>query len=269
MISLPLTFAMRQDARYWLLHFFFLKQDARYWRLHFFVNKQDVRYWLLHLFLVSAVNLLCGGLATVQAKAALKAIVLPQTVTRSVIVENSEWQGAGVELEHLHSPTKLEATLEQLAMLLPDLTPVWSEQGVVRAHWSNDKASYVLFLWATEIQGTEGLLSGLALDQPNDLIQKTLAAHFTALDWLPSQAVQLFRFVDRSNGHPIVLTSLAVPMLASRLIDHLITYAQQNGWLRLHDELTFFRDTKRLSFQVNSNHGNTTVVVYETSRDAP
>jgi len=255
MISLLLTFAMRQDARYW--------------RLHFFVNKQDMRYWLLHLFLVGAANVLCAGFVPVQAKVALKTIVLPQGVARSVVVQNSEWQGAGVELEHLHSHTNLEATLEQLAMLLPDLTPVWFEQDVVRAHWSNDKASYVLFLWATETQGTEGLLSGLALDQPNDLVQKTLSARFTALDWLPSQAVQLFRLVDRSNGYPISLSSFAVPMVASRLIDRLSTYAQRNGWLRLHDELTFFRDTKRLSFQVNANHGNTTVVVYETTRNAP
>lgn len=268
-MSLPLTFALKQDALYWLLHLFFIKPDARYWRLHFLSIKQNVRYWLLHLFLASALNLLCAGLAPVQAKAALRAIVLPQGVTRSVVVEKSKWQGAGVELEQLHSHTSLEATLEQLAMLLPDLTPVWSEQDVVRAHWSNDKASYVLFLWATETQGTEGLLSGLALDQPNDLIQKTSSAHFTALDWFPSQAVQLFRFVDRSTGYPIVLSSFAVPMVASRLIDRLSTYAQRNGWLRLHDELTFFRDTKRLSFQVNATYGNTTVVVYETARDAP
>lgn len=235
----------------------------------FFAFRRDARKWLRHMCLMSAVNLLCACWAPAQAKDALKAIVLPQTVARSVMIENSDWQGAGVELEHLRSHTTLEATLEQLAMLLPALTPVWSEQGVARAHWSNDQTSYALFLWATEAQGTEGLLSSLGLRQADGLVPKTLPAHFMASNWLPSQAVPLFHFVDRSNGHPIALSSFLVPMVASRLIAHLNTYGQRNGWLQLHDELTFLRDAKRLSFRVNPEQGNTMVVVYQTSRDAP
>jgi hypothetical protein len=84
-------------------------------------------------------------------------------------------------------------------------------------------------------------------------------------------------------------------MLPWQLIDHLKSYGERNGWLllkgdlkvirdakrppedlvrvrdvkRLHEDLTFVRDAKRLSFLVNANNGNTTVVVFETSRDAP
>ena len=224
--------------------------------------------------LVRLLSLLCACVSQVHASVALQSIVLPQAMTRSVIVEKSHWQGAGVELEHLLSEATLEATLEQLATLLPALTPVWSEQGVTRAHWSTDQASYALFLWATETQGTEGLLSGLTLRQPHGLVPNTpvantSSAHVNALAWLPGEAAQLFRFVDNTNGSSIVLTSFSVPLISSRVIDHVSRYGQRHGWLRLSDALTFVRDTKRLSFLLHPAQGSTTVLVYETSRDAP
>jgi len=37
----------------------------------------------------------------------------------------------------------------------------------------------------------------------------------------------------------------------------------------LSEDLTFIRDAKRLSFLVSANEGNTTVLIFETSRDAP
>ena len=90
-----------------------------------------------------------------------------------------------------------------------------------------------------------------------------------ALDWLPKQAQQLFRLIDDSGTQPIVLSSFTVATTSSQLADHLKAYGQRNGWVRLPDELTFFRKTRRLSFQVMIDQGETTVLVYETSRDAP
>jgi hypothetical protein len=84
-------------------------------------------------------------------------------------------------------------------------------------------------------------------------------------------------------------------MLSWQLIDHLKSYGARNGWLhlqgdlqvvrdakqapkdlahvhdvrRLSEDLTFIRDAKRLSFLVSANDGNTTVLVFETSRDTP
>lgn len=246
------------------------------------VATHESRAFVRTLCLAVVVSVLCACLSSAQAKLALQAIELPQSVVRSVIVDQSEWQGIEVELEHLQSNTTLEATLEQLAMLLPERTPVWSEKNVVRAHWSTAEASYSLFLWATENKGTEGLFSGLALRSPERLGHKpspeqlvhntssnTSPALNTTLNWLPKRATQLFRFVDVSSGQPITLSSYTVPMVSSLLIQHLKTYAQRNGWLGLADELTFFRDAKRLSVQVTSEQGNTTVFFYETSRDAP
>ena len=221
------------------------------------------------LCLVSVVSLLSACLAPAQASVLLKSIALPQAVTRSVIVDHSEWQGVDVELEHLHSPATLEVTLEQLARFLPELTPVWTEQGVAQAHWTSDEASYALFLWATQTQTTEGLLSGLMFGQPQSLVRNTVPMQRAALDWLPKQAQQLFRLIDDSGTQPIVLSSFTVATTSSQLADHLKAYGQRNGWVRLPDELTFFRKTRRLSFQVMIDQGETTVLVYETSRDAP
>jgi hypothetical protein len=190
-------------------------------------------------------------------------------VTRSVIVDHSEWQGVEVELEHLHSPATLEVTLEQLARFLPELTPVWSEQGVAQAHWTSDEASFALFLWATHTQTTEGLLSGLGLSQPQSLVRNSVPVQFAAMAWLPKQAQQLFRLIDNSGTQAIALSSFTVTTTSSQLVDHLKAYGQRNGWVRLPDELTFFRDARRLSFQVMTDQGQTTVLVYETSREAP
>jgi len=224
----------------------------------------------LHILcLVSVVCLLSAYLSPAQASVSLKSVTLPQAMTRSVIVDNSEWQGVGVELEHLHSPATLEVTLEQLAMFLPELTPVWSEQGVAQAHWTNTKASYALFLWATQTQTTEGLLLGLMFSHPQSLVRNTVSVPFAALDWLPKQAQQLFRLIDNSGTQPIVLSSFTVATTSSQIADHLKAYGQRNGWVRLLDELTFFRDARRLSFQVMTDQGQTTVLVYETSREAP
>ncbi|MEI8399839.1 MAG: hypothetical protein WCG12_03445 [Alcaligenaceae bacterium] len=214
------------------------------------------------------ISLLLAGASPVHANLSLEAIELPQAVVRSVVMNKSEWQGVGVELEQLQSDATLETTLEQLATLLPELTPVWSEQDVVRVHWATAQTSYSLFLWATATQGTEGLLSSLALRPPEAFVQNTSTAYVTALDWLPKQATQLYRFVDTSKGPPSVLASYAVPMVSSLLIQHIKTYAQRNGWLALPEELSFFREAQRLSFQVHSEQGNTTVFFYETSRDA-
>jgi hypothetical protein len=223
-------------------------------------------------------------------------MMLPQAVTRSVMIEKSAWQGMDIELEHLSSDTAPEATLEQLAMLIPELTPVWSEAEVVRAHWITSEVSYSLFLWATERHGTEGLLSAIALTKSEGQVKKTsFPASFSALDWLPKQAAPLFRFTDASNGSPAALSSFAVPMLPWQLIDHLKSYGERNGWVllkgdlsvirdakrppedlarvrdvkRLHEDLSFIRDAKRLSFLVSPAQGNTTVFILETSRDAP
>jgi hypothetical protein len=196
--------------------------------------------------------------------------MLPQAIMRSVMIEKSAWQGMDIELEHLSSDVTPEATLEQLTMLIPELTPVWSEAEVVRAHWMSSEVSYSLFLWATERQGTEGLLSAITLIQPQGQVRQTnLSASFNALDWLPKQAVPLFSFNDASNGVPAVLSSFAIPMLSWQLIDHLKSYGERNGWLLLKSDLTFIRDAKRLSFLVSANEGNTTVLIFETSRDAP
>jgi hypothetical protein len=221
------------------------------------------------LCLVSVVSLLSACLAPAQASVLLKSISLPQAVTRSVIVDHSEWQGVDVELEHLHSPATLEVTLEQLARFLPALTPVWSEQGVAQAHWTSDEASFALFLWTTHTQTTEGLLSGLGLSQPQSLVRNTVPVQFAALDWLPKQAQQLFRLIDNSGTQAIALSSFTVTTTSSQLVDHLKAYGQRNGWVRLPDELTFFRNARRLSFQVMTDQGQTTVLVYETSREAP
>ena len=234
-----------------------------------FAQGRHPRRALRILCLVSVVCLSSAYLSPAQGSVSLKSVALPQAVTRSVIVDNSEWQGVGVELEHLHSSTTLEVTLEQLAMFLPELTPVWSEHGVAQAHWTNTKASYALFLWATQTQTTEGLLSGLIFSQPQSLVRNTVSVQFAALDWLPKQAQQLFRLIDDSGTQPIVLSSFTVATTSSQLADHLKAYGQRNGWVRLPDELTFFRKTRRLSFQVMIDQGETTVLVYETSRDAP
>lgn len=253
-------------------------------------------------------SLACVCLAPVQANVSLQSIILPQAVTRSVVIDQSAWQGIGVELEYLRSDAKPEATLEQLAMLLPEFTPVWSEQEVVRAHWTTAQTSFVLLLWATEHQGTEGLLSAVALGQPERLKNTSAPVSFRALDWLPRQAEQLFNFTDASSGLPAVISSFTVPMIASQLIDHLKSYGQRNGWLHLQvdptpsrsakrqsegltlvrdakhppedlalergakplqEDLTFIRDAKRLSFLVTDGQGHTTVLVFESSRDAP
>jgi hypothetical protein len=221
------------------------------------------------LCLVSVVSLLSACLAPAQASVLLKSIALPQAVTRSVIVDHSEWQGVEVELEHLHSPATLEVTLEQLARFLPELTPVWSEQGVAQAHWTSDEASFTLFLWATHTQTTEGLLSGLGLSQRQSLVSNSVPVQFAAMAWLPKQAQQLFRLIDNSGTQAIALSSFTVTTTSSQLVDHLKAYGQRNGWVRLPDELTFFRDARRLSFQVMTDQGQATVLVYETSREAP
>jgi hypothetical protein len=222
--------------------------------------------------------------------------MLPQAVTRSVMMEKSAWQGMDIELEHLSSDATPEATLKQLTMLIPEFTPVWFEAGVVRAHWITSEISYSLFLWATERHRTEGLLSAIAFTQAEGQVKKTsLPASFNALDWLPKQAAPLFRFTDASNGSPAALSSFAVPMLSWQLIHHLKSYGERHGWLllqrdlqflrdakrppkdlahvhevrRLSEDLTFIRDAKRLSFLVSTNEGNTTVLIFETSRDAP
>jgi len=234
-----------------------------------FAPRRHPRLALRILCLISVVSLLAAFLSPVQASVSLKSIALPQAVTRSVIVDNSEWQGVGVELEHLRSSATLEVTLEQLAMFLPELTPVWSEQGVAQAHWTSDEASFVLFLWATHTQTTEGLLSGLGLSQPQSLVRNTVPVQFAALDWLPKQSQQMFRLIDNSGTQPIALSSFTVATTSSQLADHLKAYGQLNGWVRLPDELTFFRNARRLSFQVMTAQGQTTVLVYETSRETP
>jgi hypothetical protein len=221
------------------------------------------------LCLLSVVSVLSAFLSPAQASVSLKSIALPQAVTRSVVIDNSEWQGVGVELEHLRSSATLEATLEQLAIFLPELTPVWSEQGVAQVHWTNTEASYTLFLWATQTQTTEGLLSGLAFGQPQSLERNTLPVQFAAIDWLPKQTHQLFRLIDNSGAQPIELLSFTVATTSSQLADHLKAYGQRNGWVRLPDELTFFRNARRVSFQIMADKGLTTVLVYETSREAP
>lgn len=231
--------------------------------------KRFVRHWLCTLRLVSAVLLSPVWLSTVQASVALKAIPLPQTVTRSVIVHQSNWQGVAVELERLRSPATLATTLEQLAALLPELTPVWSEQGVIRAHWISAETSYALLLWETDSLTTEGLLSGLALTQPLSMGQSALSARFEVLDWLPGQSQQLFRLHDRSGAQPISLSGFTVLTTSSQLVDHLSAYGRRNNWVRLPGELTFFRNNTRLSFQVTTDRGQTSVLAYETSRDAP
>jgi hypothetical protein len=234
-----------------------------------FVLGQRSRFALQIMCLVSLVSLLSASLSPAQASFSLKSVALPQAVTRSVIVDQSKWQGIGVALEHLYSSATLEVTLEQLALFLPELTPVWSEQGVAQAHWTRAETSYALFLWSTQSQTTEGLLSGLAFGQPQSLARNTEPAQYAAIDWLPKQAQQLFRLIDNSGSQPIALSSFTVVTTSSQLADHLRAYGQRNGWVRLPDELTFFRHEKRLSFQVMADKGQTTVVVYETSREGP
>ena len=235
----------------------------------FFVRQSGARAGLSRWSSAGMLILACVCLAPVQANVSLQSIILPQAVTRSVIIDQSAWQGVGVELEYLRSDAKPEATLEQLAMLLPELTPVWSEQEVVRAHWTTAQTSFVLLLWANEHQGTEGLLSAVALGQPDGLKNTSAPVSFRALDWLPKQAAQLFNFIDSSSGLPAVISSFTVPMIASQLTDHLKSYGRRNGWLLLHDDLTFIRDAKRLSFLVTGGQGHTTVLVFESSRDTP
>lgn len=261
-----------------------------------FIFRPDARQGLRRWPLVGLLTWACGYASPVQAQASLSSMMLPQAVTRSVMIEKSAWQGMDIELEHLRSDAAPEATLEQLTMLIPELTPVWSEAEVLRAQWITSEVSYSLFLWATERQGTEGLLSAIKLAQPEVQVNKTsLPASFSALDWLPKQAAPLFRFTDASNGSPAALSSFAVPMLSWQLIDHLKRYGERNGWLHLQgdlqfvqdanrpptdpahvrdvkllsEKLTFIRDAKRLSFLVSINNGSTTVLVFETSRDAP
>ena len=235
----------------------------------FLSSERLVRPWLRTVCLVTAVSLSFVLLSTAEASVALKAILLPQTVTRSVIVDKSQWQGVAVELERLHSPATLAATLEQLATLLPELTPVWSELGVMQAHWTSAEASYALWLWETQSHATEGLLSGLALTQPLGLGHSALPAQFEARDWLPKQAQPLFRLLDQSGAQPIALSSFTVSTTSSQLVDQLKAYGRRKNWVGLPDELTFFRHDKRLSFKVMTDTGQTMVLVYETFRGAP
>ena len=228
-----------------------------------------VRQGLSNWFLTGALSLACVCALPVQAKVSLQSLALPQAITRSVVLDKSAWHGMCVELEHLLSPDTLEATLEKLALVLPDLTPVWSEQEVVKAHWSTAEASYVLLLWPTEQQGTEGLLSAVGLSHSDGLETNTAPRSSRALDWLPKQATPLFSLVDASGDLPILLSSFAIPMISSQLIDHLKNYGQRNQWLRLHDDLTFVRGAQRLSFLLTAAQGNTTVVVFESSRETP
>jgi hypothetical protein len=260
-----------------------------------FVRQSGARVGLSRWSSASLLSLAYVCLAPAQANVSLQSITLPKAVTRSVIVDQSTWQGMGVELEYLRSDATPEATLEQLAMLLPELTPVWSEQEVLRAHWTSAQTSFVLLLWATEHQGTEGLLSAVALRQPEGPVNTGVPVSFRALDWLPKQAAQLFSFTDSSSGLPAVISSFTVPMIDSQLIAHLKSYGQRNGWLPLQvdptlgpeakrppedlalvrgakplqQDLTFVRDAKRLSFLVTSGQGHTTVLAFESSRDAP
>ena len=227
-----------------------------------------IRHWWYILLLISALSLTPTWCSSAQASA-LKAIVLPQAVTRSVMLDKSQWQGVSVELERLQSPATLEATLEQLAMLLPELTPVWSEHGVMQAHWSSAQNSYVLLLWETQTHSTEGILSGLALAQPLMVGHHTLPVKFTAMDWLPTQTQQLFRLIDTSGAQPVALSSFIVSATSSQLVDHLNAYGRRNGWVRLPDDLSFLRNDTHLSFQVMTETGHATVLVYETARAAP
>jgi hypothetical protein len=89
------------------------------------------------------------------------------------------------------------------------------------------------------------------------------------MDWLPQQAQQLFRLIDNSGIEPIALSSFIVSTTSSQLVDHLNSFGKRNGWIRLPEELTFFRKDKRLSFQVMTDTGQATVLVYETTRDIP
>ena len=232
------------------------------------VNFRRTRHLWLRLWLL--LGFLFNSQAVANLQATKKPLVLPQTITRSMIVDQSQWQGISVELEHLKSPATLEVTLEQLAMALPALTPVWSEQGVVHAHWTSADSSYALFLWANDTQGTEGtegLLSSLVVGQLEKIASNTVSTPLLALEWLPKQSAQLFSFVDQSSGSPITLSSFTVPLMASLLIPQLKAYGQRNGWLKLPDGLAFIRDSKRLSFYVMADRGSTTVFVYETTRD--
>ena len=170
------------------------------------------------------------------------------------------------------------------------------------------QTSFVLLLWATEPQGTEGLLSAVTLGQPEGLENTSAPVSFRALDWLPKQAEQLFSFTDSSIGLPAVISSFTVPVIASQLINHLKSYGQRNGWLHLqvdptpsrsakrqsedltlvrdakhppedlalvrgakplHEDITFIRGAKRVSFLVTGGQGHSTVLVFESSRDAP
>ena len=238
--------------------------------LGIFLNfERHAGHWLRTVLLISVVSVAPAWLISAQASVALKGIVLPQAITRSVMLGKSQWQGVSVELERLHSPATLEATLEQLAMLLPELTPIWSEYGVMQAHWTTAQASCALLLWETQTHTTEGVLSGLSLAEPLQVGHNTLPTRAAVMDWLPQQAQQLFRLIDNSGIEPIALSSFIVSTTSSQLVDHLNSFGKRNGWIRLPEELTFFRKDKRLSFQVMTDTGQATVLVYETTRDIP
>ena len=229
--------------------------------------RRTQRWWLLLWLLVS---FLFNSQVAANVQTVPKPLALPQSIKRSTIVDQSQWQGIGVELEHLKSHLALEVTLEQLAMALPGLTPIWKEQGLVHAHWTSAQSSYALLLWANDTedtQGTEGLISSLVFGRFEQKGSNNVSTFVSALEWLPKQSAQLFSFVDQSSGSPITLSSFTVPLMPSLLIPQVKAYGQRNGWLELPPGLTFIRHARRLSFYLMADRGSTTVLVHETTRD--
>jgi hypothetical protein len=197
----------------------------------------------------------------------LKSVILPLSVKRTVLFKEVSWQGVGLELEHLNSPALLMVILEQLASILPGLTPVWSEHGVVKTQWATNQASYSMLLWQTKEGETEGIFSGLPLNRPELEQERVKDERFSLREWLPASAERLFTFTDRSTDGVIALSSFVIPLMPAQVVEYIKYQGKKYDWIRMENELEFFRQSKRVSFYIKADNGISTVLAYQTLID--
>ena len=222
----------------------------------------------MQTFLVLLIDVSLVAYAQSLVPYVYKDFSLPASFERTSITKHADWQGVGIELEHLSSQQKINDVIGQFADRLPALTPLWSEQGVLTAGWSTENSSYALYLWADGDQKTEGLLSKLTFPNAATLGNTEKEQTKSVLDWLPANATQLFSMRDLSTGSLAFIQAFNVPVSGAIVLEHLKKQAQENRWLDDLSSLSFVRDAKRLSFWVKTIMGQTIVLVYQTDRDA-
>ena len=223
---------------------------------------------LVQMLLALLVGVSCVIYAQSLVPYVSKDFVLPASFERTSIIKHSDWQGVGIEIEHLSSQQKINDVIGQCADRLPALTPLWSEQGVLTAAWNTESSSYALYLWTSSEQKTEGLLSKLTFSNSTKMSSTEKEQTKSVLDWLPAGATQLFSMRDLSTGSPVFMHAFNIPVSGATVLEHLKKEAQENRWLDDRNSLSFVRDAKRISFWVKTMMGQTIVLIYQTDRDA-